>query len=90
MVDELGAAIGVEAANHERETVEQQRDHRQQVGFADVFHRGHQFPLGDDIDGIDMVDPLHPILIALVHGIDADIAGQALRGRCFAHPDGHR
>ena len=65
----------MEAPNFEREALEQQRDHRQQRGFANALHTSHQFPLGDDVDGVDRVDALHPVLIALVHGIDADIAG---------------
>src|ERR1700680_654877 len=66
--------VRVKAANGEREALEQQRDHGQQKGFADALHRGYQLPLGDDIHGVDMVEALDAVLIALVHGIDADIA----------------
>lgn len=65
----------MEAQNFEWEAVEQQSDDGQQIGFANLLYRGHQFPLGDDVDGVDMVDTLRPILIALMHCIDADIAG---------------
>ena len=36
-----------------------------------------------------MVDPLDPVQIALMDGIDADIAWQTLRGRCFTNADGY-
>lgn len=80
----------MEAQNFEREALEQQSDDGQQIGFANLLYRGHQFPLGDDVDGVDMVDTLHPILIALMHGIDADIAGYSLRGWRFANANGER
>lgn len=79
----------MKAPNVEGKALEQQRNDRQQEGFADALHRGHQFRLGDDIDGVDVVDPLGPVLIALVHGIDADVAGHALRGGNLTNADRH-
>jgi len=43
--------------------------------------------LGDDVDGIDVVEALDPVLVALVDGIDADEAGLSLRRRRAAHAD---
>src|SRR6266404_6914850 len=37
-----------------------------------------------------MVDPLHAVLVALVHGVDADIGGQTVRCGGFANADGDR
>ena len=59
-------------------------------GFAHACGGGHDLPLCDLIDGIDVVDAFGPRLIALMHGVDARIARLALRigpppfsdGRC--------
>ena len=95
MINVFRARIGMEAANSEREALKQQRDHWQQISFADMFHRCDQFPLGDDIHGVDVVDPLQPIPmalgqpLALMYRIDADITGHTLWRRRFADADGH-
>src|SRR5664280_1505852 len=40
---------------------------------------GHDLPLRDLIDGVDVIHTFGPRLIALVHGVDPQIAGLALR-----------
>jgi hypothetical protein len=55
----------MEAANDERESLQEQTNHRQQIRFADVFHRRHEFPLGNDIHRVDMVNTLESIPMAL-------------------------
>lgn len=46
--------------------------------------------MGDDVDGVDMEDALDAVQIALMHGIDADVAGEPLRRGRFAYDDGDR
>ncbi len=50
--------------------------YRQQEGFGDLLARRDQFPLRDAIDGVDVIDALDTILIALMHAVDADEAPQ--------------
>ena len=80
----------MEAPDFKGETIEQHGDHGQQVGLTDALHGGHEFPLGDDIDGIDMVDPLVTVPIALMNSVDSDVTGQALRSGGFADADRDR
>ena len=42
--------------------------------LSEVLDAGRELPLGDDIDGVDVVGALGAVHIALVHGIDADVA----------------
>ena len=88
MIDVFAAVIGVEAEDGKREGVEHLRDDRQQVGFGDGLYAGHHFPLGDAVHGVDVVQALGTIQVALMHGIDADEAGSAIGCRCPAHADG--
>src|SRR5664279_1564103 len=53
--------------------------HRLQPGFADAGSSGHDLPLRDLIDGVDVIHAFGPRLIALVYGVDPQIAGLALR-----------
>src|ERR1700694_5659248 len=53
-------------------------DYGQQVGFANPLAAGDQLPLGDDVDGIDMVEPLDSVVGALMDSLDADEAGTPL------------
>ncbi len=80
LVDKLAAVIGVKAAaDAEGKLPEHGDQHRLQPGFADACGGGHDLPLRDLIDGIDVVDAFGPRLIALMHGVDAQIARLALR-----------
>jgi hypothetical protein len=40
VVDILGTGIGVESADLEGEALEQERDHREQIGLTNAFDRG--------------------------------------------------
>ncbi len=44
--------------------------------------------MGDAVHGVDVVQALGAVEIALVHAVDADEAGTAVRGRCPTHADG--
>ena len=44
---------------------------RQQVGFADALAGGHQLELGQAVHGVDVVQPLEAVLVALVHAVSA-------------------
>lgn len=47
---------------------------RQQVCLADALAAGHHLPLGEDVHGIDVIDTLGAVQIALVDRINADDA----------------
>ena len=53
-----------------------------------ALHGPHELELGHLIDRVDVVDALGPVLVALVHGIDAHIAGLAVRLGLAPVPDG--
>lgn len=88
VVDVLGAVVGVEAPDHEGEAVEQGLDDRQQEGLADPLAGGYEFPLGDAVHRVDVIDPLHPVLIALMHAVDADETRLAIGRRRAALANG--
>ena len=46
----------MKAANGKGKAIQEQTNHWQQIGFTDVLYRSHEFPLRDDIDGIDMLN----------------------------------
>ena len=54
---------------------------RLQIGLRDARRCTGDFPLGDLIDGVDVIDALLPTvrLIALMHCVQAQKAGLALR-----------
>ena len=54
----------------------------------DGLHTPHELELGHVIDHVDVVDTLGAVLIALVDGIDAHIAGLAARLGLAPVPDG--
>ena len=53
-----------------------------------ALHGPHELELGHVINHVDVVDALGPVLVALVHGIDAHIAGLAVRSGLAPLPDG--
>src|ERR1700757_4050512 len=61
-----------------------------QLGVADALGGGHDLPLRDLIHRVDVVDTLAGGRIALVHGVDPQVAGPALRIGTAALADGHR
>ncbi len=72
----------MEAENREGEPGQQGFEHRQQIRLAELLAGGHQFPLGQAIHGVDVIDALHPVLLALMHAVDANEARPPLgRGR---------
>ena len=50
----------------------------------------HNLPLGHLVDGIDVIQPFASILVALMHGVDAQVSGRALRLRFASFADGDR
>ena len=78
LIDVLGAVVGMERQNDKGKLLEEVFQHRNQVPFAAFLHRTDDFELGHLIDRIDMGDTLHPIQIALVDRIDAQIPRLAI------------
>jgi hypothetical protein len=70
LVDELAAVIGVKAEDAEGKLPQQGGQHRLQPSFADARRGGHDLPLRDLIDRVNVVDAFGPRLIALMHGVD--------------------
>ena len=79
VVDVLGAVVGVEAEDAEREGQQQALEQRQQEAFGDAVHGADELVLGDLVDEVDQEEPLGAVAVALVDGVDAGVAGQALR-----------
>ena len=59
--------------HREREAFEHQGDHGRQEDFADAFHRSHDFPLGNDVHGIDVLHTFETVLVTLMDGVDSDV-----------------
>ena len=74
--------------HHERKLVDDQGQHRQQIGLADALHAGLYLPLADGIDTGDVIDALDTIQIPLMHGINPDKASASLGAWRFAHTNG--
>src|SRR5271166_4555715 len=89
-VDELASVIGVKAADWEGELAQQGGQHGLQPSFADASGGAHDLPLHDFIDGVDVVDAFGSRSIALMHGIDPQIARSALRVGPSALADAYR
>lgn len=51
---------------------------RDEIAFRDSLHTDYGLHLGDFIDGIDVIQPLDAVLVALMYGIDAQEAGSAI------------
>src|SRR5438132_7808274 len=71
----------MEAENAEGKLPYQGAQHGFQPGFADALGGGHDLPLRDLIHRVDVVDALAGGRIALVHGVDPQVAGLALADR---------
>ena len=82
-IDELAAVVGVKALDAKGELAQHGLEHRLQIGFRDARRRADHLPLQDFIDGVDVINALGSAtasrLIALMHRIQAQIAGLALR-----------
>ena len=46
-------------------------------------------PLRHFVHGVDVIQTLHPVLIAPMYRVHAQVSGPALRGGLAALPDGH-
>src|SRR5208283_4390815 len=90
LVDELAAVVGVKAADGEGELPHHGGQHGIQPSFADAGGGAHDLPLRDLIDGVDVVDAFGSRSIALMHGINPQIARSALRVGPPALADAYR
>jgi hypothetical protein len=70
----------------EGKLLDQQLNDGAHKAVADVLRAHHHLPLGDDIDRVDVVDPLDTVVIALVHAVYADVTGMALRVTSITAP----
>ncbi len=81
-VDELAAVVCMETLDAKWKLAQHGLEHGLQVGFRDARRRTGYLPLRDLIDGVDVIDALGSgatsRLIALMHRIQAQIAGLAL------------
>src|SRR5205823_10507015 len=57
--------------------------------FAQALAAGHQLELGEAVHGVNVVEPLGAILIALVDAVDANEAGAPIRGGSTAFANGY-
>ncbi len=89
VVDVPRAIVGVDPQDGEGELLEDVLQHGQEVGLADALAGGHDLPLGEAVHGVDVVDPLGPVLIALVNAVDADVAWAPIGLWRLAHADGY-
>jgi len=88
LVDVFRAVVGVEAAQDEGESLEHLLQGRDEEPFTDLFHRTDHLALGDFVDGVDVVDALVLVPIALMDRVDADIARFALGPGLASFSDG--
>ena len=90
LVEELAAVVGVKALDAEGELAQHLLQHRLQKALRDARRGHHDLPLGDFVDGVDVVNALGIGAVSLMHGVDAEKAG--LAGGIGAAPlaDGHR
>jgi len=92
VVDVLTAVVGMEADDVEGKLGQHVLDEREQECLGDGLNRPHDLPLGHTVHRIDVIQPLGPVEVALMDGIDADEAGPLAGvgraaeadGRCLA------
>ena len=75
VVDELAAVVGVEAADRKWELLQNGLQHRKQPQLGDLRCGRHDFPLRHFVHGIDVIQTLVPVLIALMYSVDAQVSG---------------
>uniref|UniRef100_E6PKS1 Uncharacterized protein n=1 Tax=mine drainage metagenome TaxID=410659 RepID=E6PKS1_9ZZZZ len=88
MVDVLTAVVSVEARDLEGKLLQHLLDDGQHVGLGDRLHRGHDLPLGDAVDGVDVIQTLDAVEVALMHTVDANEPWAPIGCRCPAYSDG--
>ena len=87
VVDVLRPVIGMKAVNDEGKGGQDRLQHGQQEPLTDALDGERAWELGDLIDGIDVINALDAIQIALVNRIQAQIT-RALRVGLAPHGDG--
>ena len=88
VIDVLGAIIRMESQDDKRKALQQRPDDRQQLGLADLFAGRDQLERGHALHRVDVRHPVHPILIALMHTVDAARARPPIRLGRAALADG--
>src|SRR5580698_1717120 len=78
----------MKSENHERELFEQLLQQRNQPVFGDLRRGGHDLPLRYFVDRVEVIQAFDAVLVALMNGVDAQIAGAALRPRFAPLADG--
>ena len=70
-----------------RRSIQYDFEHRQQIGFTDFFNATDDLKLGDFIDGINMIDDFHSIMVALMHCVDPNVTRLSIgmRSSTFAY-----
>ena len=63
----------------EREARKHRFNHRQQKRLAQAFAGRHDLELRDTVHRIDVVEPLDPVLIALMHAVHDPAQSQRRR-----------
>ena len=79
VVDVLGAVVGVETQHGEGKQPQQRLQGRDQEPLRDAPHGADVLVLSHLVHQVDEVDALHAVPVALVHGVDPQIARQAVR-----------
>ena len=89
-VDVLAAIVRVKAQHRKRQVIQYGSQCGQQKRLTDAGDRNDDLNLRDTVHDVDVINPLHALVIALVNTIDAQKTGTALRIGAFAHANGHR
>ena len=79
----------MKAQDGEREARKHRFNHRQQKRLAQTLARGHDLKLRNTVHRVDVVEPLHAVLVALMHAVDTDEAGATFRCGRTAHANRH-
>src|SRR6266849_5973812 len=69
----------MEAENAERKLPQHGFQHWYQPGLADLRRGAHHLPLRHLLHGIDVVHPLRAVQVSLMHRVDPQVPGPALR-----------
>ena len=77
-VDKPTSVVTVKAADDKRILGKEILENRLKVAFADLLDTTDDLPLGDLIDGVDVIDPFPAVLVSLMNGIDTDVTGFSL------------
>ncbi len=73
-VDVFRSIVSMEAFDDEWEAVDQGLQNWDEIAFAYALDRGNSFELRNLVNSIDVVDPLYAVPVALMDGVDTDIA----------------